>query len=97
MECVYIYTTRDAIFSSSVYERRYSFTGISNKALAGPPVLNRRRSLTEWVGLKVQLVCTRYQHRLFIICTCIIELIAMFVIIYRTVKYNSFYYYSNYP
>ena len=52
--CIYIYTTRDAIFSSSVYERRYSFTGISNKALAGPPVLNRRRSLTEWVGLKVR-------------------------------------------
>ncbi len=52
-ECVYI--TREAIFSSSVYERRYSFTGISNKALTAPPVLNRRRSFTEWVGIKVLL------------------------------------------
>lgn len=44
------------MFSSSVLERRYSFTGIKDNVLDGPPVVNRMSSLGEYIGKKVATI-----------------------------------------
>ena len=52
--------SRDVVFTSSVLERSYSFTGIRDQTLTGPPVLNRGRTLAEYLGIKVSGVLRRF-------------------------------------
>ena len=60
--------SRDVVFTSSVLERSYSFTGIRDQTLTGPPVLNRGRTLAEYLGIKVSGVLRRFNFLVGVAC-----------------------------